>query len=45
MVPLQAALSTLSAMEFLIDIVFASIVSAFFALAIGYVLMCERLMK
>jgi len=32
-------------MEFLLDVVFVSVTSAFFALAIGYVLLCERLMK
>ena len=32
-------------MAFLLDIVFVTIASAFFALAIGYVLVCDRLMK
>jgi hypothetical protein len=32
-------------MEFLVDVVFVSIASAFFALAIGYVLLCDRLTK
>jgi len=32
-------------MDFLLDVVFMSIASAFFALAIGYVLLCDRLMK
>ena len=32
-------------MEFLLDVVFVSLGSAFFALAIGYVLVCDRLMK
>ena len=42
---LEAAFSTLDGMEFLLDIVFVSIASAFFALALGYVLICDRLMK
>jgi hypothetical protein len=32
-------------MEFLLDVLFASVASAFFALAIGYVLLCDRLIK
>jgi hypothetical protein len=32
-------------MAFLLDVVFVSIASSFFALAIGYVLVCDRLMK
>jgi hypothetical protein len=32
-------------MEFLLDVVFVSLASAFFALAIGYVLVCDWLMK
>ena len=41
----QAVVSTLVAMEFLFDVVFVSVASAFFALAIGYVFLCDRLMK
>ena len=41
----QEPLSTLVLMEFLLDVLFASVASAFFALAIGYVLLCDRLMK
>ena len=32
-------------MDFLLDVVFISVASAFFALAIGYVPLCDRLMK
>ena len=32
-------------MEFLLDVVFISVASGFFALAIGYVFLCDRLMK
>ena len=45
MARLQAPFSTLVLMEFLLDVVFVSIACAFFALAIGYVLLCDRLMK
>ena len=32
-------------MAFLLDVVFVGVASAFFALAIGYVVLCDRLMK
>lgn len=43
--PSSGATSYAHLMEFLLDVVFVSIASAFFALAIGYVLLCDRLMK
>ena len=45
MAGLEAAFSTLGHMEFLLDVVFVSVAGAFFALATGYVLLCDRLMK